>query len=85
MPAGTRIFFVPSSVGTSTVPPRTASTIVIGTSTSRWSPDRLNTGEGATRVTTYRSPAGPPFMPGSPLPAIRMRLPSRTPAGIFTR
>ena len=43
---------VPSSVGTSTVPPRIASAIVIGTSTSRFSPLRLKTGDAATRVTT---------------------------------
>ena len=46
---------------------------------------RLNSGDGLTRVTTYRSPGGPPLRPGSPFPASRMRLPSRTPAGIETR
>ena len=47
-----------------------------------------------TRVITNRSPGGPaslpvpapvPRMPGSPLPARRIRLPSRTPAGMLTR
>ena len=45
VPAGTRIRFVPLSVGTSTVAPVIASTIVIGTSTSRLSPLRLKIGD----------------------------------------
>src|SRR5215210_7111139 len=57
--AGTRIRLVPFRVGTSTVAPRMASTMVMGTSTSRSSPLRLNTGDSSTRVTTYRSPAAP--------------------------
>src|SRR2546421_11778639 len=85
VPAGTRIRLVPLSVGTSTVAPRIASTIVIGTSTSRLSPRRRKTGESLTRVIAYRSPEGPPRRPGSPLPARRTRLPSRTPAGVLTR
>ena len=32
----------------------------------------------------YRSPGGPPLVPGSPLPVLRMRMPSSMPAGIFT-
>ena len=52
VPAGTRSFFAPFSVGTSTVAPRIASAIVSGTSTSRLSPLRLKTGDGRTRVTT---------------------------------
>src|SRR5688500_8797541 len=32
----------------------------------------------------YRSPAGPPPTPGSPLPARRILEPSSTPAGILT-
>ena len=43
------------------------------------------TGDGVTRVTTYRSPGGPPRGPSSPLPATRILLPSRTPGGTFTR
>src|SRR3954451_13626901 len=85
VPAGTRIRLVPDRVGTSTVAPRIASTIVIGTSTSRFSPFRLKIGESATRVIAYRSPGGPPRLPASPLPASRTRLPSRTPAGMLTR
>src|SRR5207237_555596 len=64
VPAGTRIRLVPLSVGTSTVAPRIASTIVIGTSTSRLSPRRRKTGESLTRVIAYRSPEGPPRRPG---------------------
>jgi hypothetical protein len=53
VPAGILMRFVPVSVGTSTVPPSIASAIVIGTVTSRLPSLRcLNTGEGATRVTT---------------------------------
>src|SRR5690242_11367393 len=59
--------------------------MVSGTSTSRWSPLRSKIGDGATWVTTYRSPAGPPLRPGSPLPASRTREPSLTPAGMLTR
>src|SRR5918998_1689464 len=85
VPPGTRSFFVPCSVGTSTSAPRTASAIVIGTSTSRWSPLRWKTGDSETCVITNRSPAGPPRRPASPLPGSRMREPSLTPAGMFTR
>ncbi len=53
VPGATLIFFVPSSVGTSIVPPRIASTIEIGTVTSRLpSSSRSKTGEEATRVVT---------------------------------
>ncbi len=53
VPGATLIFFVPSRVGTSIVPPRSASGIVIGTVTSRLpSSSRLKTGEAATRVVT---------------------------------
>src|ERR671932_140620 len=57
VPAGTRSFLVPCSVGTSTSPPRSASATVIGTSTSKLSPLRRR----------------------------RIRDPSLTPAGMFTR
>ncbi len=85
MPGLTRSVFEPLSVGTRTSAPRSASGMVIGTSTSRFPPLRVNTGEGPTCVIRYRSPGGPPSRPGSPLPAMRTRLPSRTPAGTFTR
>src|SRR3954471_9754745 len=85
VPPGTRSFFVPCSVGTSTSAPRSASVIVIGTSTSKLSPLRRNTGDSLTCVITYRSPGGPPRSPASPLPGRRIREPSLTPAGMFTR
>src|SRR5919108_4063221 len=85
VPPGTRSFLVPCSVGTSTSAPRIASAIVIGTSTSKLSPRRWNTGDSVTWQTTYRSPGGPPRSPASPLPASRIREPSLTPAGMFTR
>ena len=85
VPGGTRSFFVPCSVGTSTSAPPSASATVIGTSTSKWSPLRANTGDSLTLVTTNRSPDGPPRSPASPLPASRIREPSFTPAGMFTR
>ena len=85
VPGWTLIRLVPESVGTSTVPPRSASATVIGTSTSRLpSSSRLKTGEGATWMVTKRSPAGAPRAPASPLPATRIRVPSLTPAGMFT-
>ena len=85
VPAGTLIFLVPLRVGTSIVAPRRASATVIGTVTSRLPPSsRLKTGEEATRVVTKRSPGGPPRGPASPLPARRIRVPSLTPAGMFT-
>src|ERR687889_2646078 len=85
VPPGTRSFFVPCSVGTSTSAPPIASAIVIGTSTSRLSPLRAKTGESATWVTTNRSPGGPPRRPASPLPGSRIREPSLTPGGMLTR
>src|SRR3954471_15041996 len=84
-PGATRIFLRPFSVGTSMSGPRIASTIVTGTSASTLSPLRLKTRASVTGVIQWRSPGGPPLRPGSPLPASRTRLPSRTPAGIVTR
>ncbi len=85
VPAETRIRFEPFSVGTSTVPPRSASGTEIGTVTSRLpSSSCLNTGEAATRVVTKRSPGGPPLGPASPRPASLIRVPSLTPAGMLT-
>ena len=83
-PAGTLSWTGPSGVGTSTLAPSAASAYVTGTSITRSSPRRSYSFEGVTRVTTYRSPAGPPFSPGSPLPFSLIRVPSLTPAGIFT-
>src|SRR5918994_1753220 len=85
VPPGTRSFFVPCSVGTSTSAPRIASATVIGTSTSKLSPLRLKIGDSLTWQTTYRSPAGPPRRPASPLPGRRIFDPSLTPAGGLAR
>src|SRR5918999_2036241 len=85
VPPGTRRRLVPCSVGTSTSAPRSASATLIGTSTSTLSPLRRNTGDSVTWQTTYRSPGGPPRSPASPLPGSRIREPSFTPAGMFTR
>ena len=85
VPPGTRSFFVPCRVGTSTSAPLIASATVIGTSTSKWSPLRRKTGDSLTLQTTYRSPAGPPRTPASPLPGRRIFEPSLTPAGMLTR
>src|SRR3954468_11334712 len=84
VPAGTRSRLLPCSVGTSTSAPRIASGIVSGTSTSTLSPLRRKTGLSLTCVTTNRSPDGPLFGPGPPLPASRTREPSRTPGGMLT-
>src|SRR5215210_4786957 len=84
VPPGTRSFFVPCSVGTSTSAPRIASVTVIGTSTSKLSPLRRKTGDSSTRQTTNRSPGGPPRSPASPLPGSRIRDPSLTPGGMLT-
>lgn len=35
------------------------------------------------RISMYRSPVGPPLVPGSPLFALRMRMPPSMPAGIL--
>src|ERR671917_1648400 len=85
VPPGTRSFFVPCRVGTSTSAPRIASAIVIGTSTSRLSPLREKIGDSPTLQTTNRSPEGPPRRPASPLPGSRIREPSFTPGGMLTR
>src|SRR2546421_3567720 len=61
----------PYGVGTSTVVPRAASGYVTGTSTTRSLPRRSYSFDGATRVTTKRSPGGPPLAPISPLPLSR--------------
>src|SRR5271155_5720716 len=43
------------------------------------SPSRRNNGCGSVRMMTYRSPTPPPRSPALPLPAIRIRCPSRVP------
>src|SRR5208282_3858070 len=71
----------PSSVGTSTEPPRAAVVKLIGTSQDRLLPSRSNIACSRTWISTYRSPAGPPLRPASPSPLRRIRSPASTPAG----
>ena len=70
----------PSIVGTSTLPPRTASSRVIGSSTRMSSPSRVKKSCGSTPTVTSASPAGPPPMPSPPLPRRRIVWPSARPA-----
>src|SRR5580658_717735 len=74
----------PSSVGTSTAPPSAAVEKLMGTSHDRWLPSRSKMLCSRTRISTYRSPAGPPLRPASPLPFRRIRSPVSTPAGTLT-
>src|SRR4051812_22832174 len=83
-PAGILSDTGPSGVGTSTLPPSAAVGKETVTSTIRSSPRRSYVSEGATRVTTIRSPLGPPFWPASPFPLSRIFVPSLTPGLIFT-
>src|SRR6185436_13585856 len=83
-PAGILSETAPSGVGTWTLPPRAAVGKETGTSTIRSSPRRSYVGEASTRVTTIRSPFGPPFCPTSPFPLRRIFVPSFTPGLIFT-
>src|SRR5712691_1748878 len=83
VPGGIRMVTgAPRCEGTLTSAPRVSSANVTGTVTVRLAPDRPNTGCGFTCTRTYRSPVGPPRSPGAPLPAILIRWPSATPAGI---
>ena len=68
-----------SSVGRSIVVPSAAAVIGTCTSQSRSSPRRVKTSCGATSISTYRSPAGPPPGPTSPWPASWIRVPLSTP------
>src|SRR6185437_2068685 len=72
----------PRCVGTLMSAPSASSVIVTGTVTVRLSPFLPNTSCGLTCTRTYRSPALPPCSPGAPLPGIRIRCPSATPAGM---
>ncbi len=83
VPAGILTVTVePPGTGTLTCAPSAASANVIGTVTVTLSPLRPNAAWGRTCTTTYRSPEAPPFSPGAPLPASRMRWPSLTPEGM---
>src|SRR5699024_8181314 len=53
-------------------------------STVRSLPRRPNSGWSATCTNRNRSPSGPPLAPAPPLPLIRIRCPSWTPAGTRT-
>ena len=70
----------PSMVGTSIFAPSAASTIVTGTLMWMSSPTRWNSLCPLTLMIRYRSPAGAPSVPALPLPASRIRCPSRVPA-----
>src|SRR5215469_2707127 len=84
VPAGMRrLTGMPWCVGTLISAPSAASLKVSGTVSVRLWPLRPNTLCGSTCTRTYRSPAGPPRSPDAPLPAILMRCPSATPAGIL--
>src|SRR5690606_25889117 len=84
VPGGILSETCPSSVGRSTSPPRATVAKLTGTSQERSAPLRVNSLWGLTRISTYRSPGGPPFRPASPSPARRIRSPSSTPGGILT-
>src|SRR5215469_14482725 len=86
VPAGIRkLTGMPPCDGTLISAPSAASAKVTGTVTVRLEPERLNVpcGCGSTCTRTYRSPGGPPRSPDAPLPAILIRWPSATPAGIL--
>ena len=57
--------------------------MLTGTTQCRSSPSRSNSSCFLSRISMYRSPGGPPLVPGSPLPVLRMRMPSSMPAGIL--
>ena len=73
-----------STVSTCTVVPSAASGAATSTAVTRSSPSRTNRGSSRTRISTYRSPGGPPRSPAWPRPAIRIRCPSAMPAGTST-
>src|SRR5690625_1216760 len=72
----------PLMVGTRTSAPNAASGTVTGMVMVTLSPLRPNTACSFTWTTTYRSPFGPPFSPGAPLPLMRTFCPSFTPPGM---
>ena len=84
VPSGISIAALPVRVGTSISPPSAAVTMLMGTLQCRSSPSRSKISCLRIRISMYKSPAGPPLVPGSPLPALRMRMPSSMPAGILT-
>ena len=84
VPSGMSIAALPPSVGTSISPPKPALLKLMGTAQCRSSPSRSKIECFFRRISMNKSPGGPPLVPGSPLPALRMRMPSSMPAGILT-
>jgi hypothetical protein len=84
VPGGTRKRPLPSSVGTSTSPPRAAVGNVIGIEHTRSSPTRRKKGCSSTRNTSSRSPAGRPGTGTLPAPSTRRVAPFSTPGGMVT-
>src|SRR5262252_1676291 len=84
VPGGMRTNARPSTVGTSIFVPSAASVMVSGIVQWMLSPILLKKGCAAAFTTMYKSPAGPPKRPASPLPGNRIREPLFTPAGSAT-
>ena len=83
-PAGMVTLTGPSMVGAVTLPPRMASSIVIGRVIAMSSPSRRNTACARICTVTSASPAGPPPDPAPPRPRRRRVWPSSMPFGICT-
>ena len=62
-------------------PPRVAVRTDIGISQEISAPSRSKILCGATFISTYRSPVGPPFFPASPSPVNLILSPLSTPGG----
>ena len=84
VPSGMSYFTLPSIVGISSVPPRTACVNVIGASQNTAVPSRRKISCGRTMTVMSRSPAGPPFLPLWPCPRREMVWPLSIPAGMLT-
>src|SRR6218665_813818 len=65
-------------------PPSAAVMKLTGPWQCRSSPSRSKMSCFFSRISMYRSPGGPPLVPCSPLPVLRMRMPPSMPAGILT-
>src|SRR5699024_6001749 len=74
----------PSRVSRLTTVPRAAAVIGISMVQCRSSPRRTNTSWAFSRISTYRSPAGPPPGPICPWAVRFTRVPSAAPAGTCT-
>ena len=64
--------------------PSAACENVIGISKMRLLPSRVKISCGVTDTIRYKSPAGPPFLPGLPCPLIETIDPLSIPAGMVT-